>query len=81
MKTNLPTLKGGYPNLNEADLSRRPTVKKMIVREDPFEKGVHSVLNFGHAIGHRIERSKITRFSHGKAVPQECLSRVIFPIS
>ena len=54
--------------LNEADISRSLTVKKMIVREDPFEKGVRSVLNFGHTIGHGIERSKNYTISHGKAV-------------
>ena len=30
-------------------------VKNKVVEEDPFEKGLRKILNFGHTIGHAIE--------------------------
>ena len=42
--------------------------KKMIVEEDPKEKGIRVFLNFGHTIGHAIEKlSNFTR-KHGECV-------------
>jgi 3-dehydroquinate synthase len=41
-------------------------VKVNIVKKDEFEKGERMKLNFGHTLGHAIERE--TGLSHGKAV-------------
>jgi 3-dehydroquinate synthase len=41
-------------------------IKSRIVEQDPFEKNVRKYLNFGHTIGHGIE--KITGMKHGLAV-------------
>ncbi len=44
-------------------------VKKQIVEEDPNEKGIRKVLNFGHTIGHAIESSgKFNDYLHGECV-------------
>jgi len=46
-------------------------VKKHIVEQDPFEKGVRKSLNFGHTIGHAIESlswETDTPLLHGEAV-------------
>lgn len=44
-------------------------VKKMVVEEDPNEKGLRRVLNFGHTIGHAIESSgKFSELLHGECV-------------
>ena len=44
-------------------------VKKNIVEEDPNEKGIRKVLNFGHTIGHAIESSgKFDDYLHGECV-------------
>jgi 3-dehydroquinate synthase len=36
-------------------VARNVAVKAAIVEEDPFEKGVRALLNFGHTFGHAIE--------------------------
>jgi 3-dehydroquinate synthase len=45
------------------------TLKAMVVGEDERETGLRSILNFGHTLGHAIERlTDYTRFLHGEAV-------------
>ncbi len=46
-------------------------VKKRIVEEDPFEKGIRKALNFGHTIGHAVESFKLEGSDpllHGEAI-------------
>jgi 3-dehydroquinate synthase len=46
-------------------------VKREIVLEDPFEKGLRKALNFGHTIGHAIESYWLEtdhRLLHGEAI-------------
>ncbi len=44
-------------------------IKKRIIEEDEREeKGIRTVLNFGHTIAHGIEAASNYRISHGKAV-------------
>lgn len=47
-------------------------IKKGIVAEDPTEKGLRKILNFGHTIGHAVETFYLDkgneRFFHGEAI-------------
>lgn len=43
-------------------------LKKYIVEKDPTEKGDRALLNFGHTIGHAIEKLKNFTLSHGACV-------------
>lgn len=46
-------------------------IKKRIVESDPFEKGARKALNFGHTIGHAIEKQYLESSSpllHGEAI-------------
>lgn len=43
-------------------------IKKAVVEEDPTEKGVRACLNFGHTLGHAIEKEKHFTMSHGACV-------------
>ena len=43
-------------------------VKKQVVEEDPNEKGLRKILNFGHTIGHAIESSEKFDLLHGECV-------------
>lgn len=44
------------------------TIKKLVVEKDPTEKGDRALLNFGHTIGHAIEKAKNFTMSHGECV-------------
>ncbi len=47
-------------------------IKQRIVAEDPTEKGLRKILNFGHTLGHAIETHFLTdarrRLLHGEAI-------------
>lgn len=46
-------------------------IKRAVVTEDPFEKGLRKALNFGHTIGHAIESVFLEREApllHGEAI-------------
>ena len=34
------------------------SIKGEVVEEDPTEQGIRSLLNFGHTLGHAIEKQK-----------------------
>ena len=56
----------------KADISsiikRCISLKAQIVKKDEFDKGERQLLNFGHTIGHAIEKCSDFKISHGKAV-------------
>lgn len=52
----------------EAVVARCVTMKRDIVEKDEFDMGDRQLLNFGHTIGHAIERCSGYEVSHGKAV-------------
>ena len=46
-------------------------IKKSITEQDPNEKGLRKILNFGHTLGHAIESSALTnkkQLLHGEAI-------------
>jgi len=53
-------------------INKNIKIKSKIVKNDPFEKGVRKLLNFGHTIGHAIESYSMTygnrRLMHGEAI-------------
>ena len=54
-------------NLDEV-VRRAMAVKIKVIEEDPYEKGVRAVLNFGHTVGHAVELVSGFRLRHGEAV-------------
>ncbi len=50
------------------------TIKKLIVEQDPTEKGDRALLNFGHTIGHAIEKYKDFTLTHGECVALGCVA-------
>ncbi len=49
-------------------------IKKSIVEKDPLEQGERAVLNFGHTIGHAIEKAKQFTLLHGECVALGCVA-------
>ena len=49
-------------------LMRSCSVKKLVVEKDPTEQGDRALLNFGHTIGHAIEKAKNFELYHGECV-------------
>lgn len=44
------------------------TIKKLVVEKDPKEKGERVLLNFGHTIGHAIEKAMDFSMLHGECI-------------
>ncbi|MDO4321574.1 MAG: 3-dehydroquinate synthase [Lachnospiraceae bacterium] len=51
-----------------AMVARSCQLKQYIVEKDPEEKGDRALLNFGHTIGHAIEKLKDFQMLHGECV-------------
>jgi 3-dehydroquinate synthase len=50
-------------------IERAITVKVDVVQQDPTERGLRAILNFGHTIGHALEAvTAYQQYSHGEAV-------------
>jgi len=59
-----------YESLNEI-INESIKIKSEIVLQDPHEKNIRKILNFGHTIGHAIETYSLTKdikLFHGEAV-------------
>lgn len=50
------------------------TCKKIVVEKDPTEQGERAILNFGHTIGHAIEKAKNFELTHGECVALGCVA-------
>lgn len=62
-----------YDQLNLFDLTQHSVdIKDKVVEEDPTEKGLRKILNFGHTIGHAIESyfldQPAKKLLHGEAI-------------
>lgn len=44
------------------------SIKRAVVEEDPTEKGIRALLNFGHTLGHAIEKQLAGAMYHGECV-------------
>lgn len=62
------------PEILEEMVLKSCTYKKLIVEKDPTEKGERALLNFGHTIGHAIEKAKNFELLHGECVALGCVA-------
>ncbi|HEY0041700.1 MAG TPA: 3-dehydroquinate synthase [Flavisolibacter sp.] len=64
-KRNLPFFQKNKPALQKL-IQRNALLKTKVVKEDEFEKGRRRLLNFGHTLGHALEKQY--ELMHGEAV-------------
>ncbi len=55
-------------NTLQAMINRAIQIKRTIVAADPLENGERRLLNFGHTLGHAIEKASDYQILHGEAV-------------
>jgi 3-dehydroquinate synthase len=55
-------------------LLRSNEIKAEVVERDPQEKGERMLLNFGHTIGHAVEKYKKFTLTHGECVALGCVA-------
>ena len=56
-------------NLNISDLIFRSIeIKNEVVLQDPKEKNIRKILNYGHTLGHAIDSSQKENLTHGEAI-------------
>ena len=56
------------PDVLAEMIYRSCKVKRDVVEEDPKEQGIRAILNFGHTIGHAVEKLKDFSMLHGQCV-------------
>lgn len=56
------------PAVLEEMVMRSCTVKKLVIEKDPKEQGDRALLNFGHTIGHAIEKAMNFEMQHGECI-------------
>lgn len=61
-----------YKSVTAAAIYRSVEIKNEVVTEDPYEKGLRKILNYGHTIGHAIETYSLINdkkpLNHGEAI-------------
>ena len=62
------------PEVMEELIYRSCLIKKAVVEKDPTEQGDRALLNFGHTIGHAIEKYKNFSLQHGECVALGCVA-------
>lgn len=61
-------------NVCQEMIGRSDEIKRLVVEEDPTERGERVFLNFGHTLGHTAEKLKNFTALHGCCVELGCLS-------
>ena len=49
-------------------------IKRQVVEEDPMERGERALLNFGHTLGHAVEKLRNFELLHGQCVALGCIA-------
>lgn len=58
-------------------VSKSCDIKRLVVEKDPTEKGDRALLNFGHTLGHAVEKIMNFQLFHGECVAIGCILAAI----
>ncbi len=69
LMANLPAVLRREPEAVREAVGRAIATKAAVVAEDPHENGARAILNYGHTVGHALERAAgLGKIRHGEAV-------------
>lgn len=68
LRENVEALMNMEPEALEYMIYKSCDNKRIVVEEDPTEKGIRATLNFGHTLGHAIEKLMNFQLLHGECV-------------
>ncbi len=69
LTANLPAVLQREPAAVREAVGRAIAIKAAVVGEDPQENGARAILNYGHTVGHALERAAgFGKLRHGEAV-------------
>ena len=68
LKDNIEKIASLYNGYLEEMIYRSCEIKRKVVENDPTEKGERAQLNFGHTLGHAIEKQMNFELYHGECV-------------
>ena len=68
LKSNVSDIKNFKDELLEKMIYTSCDIKRQVVEIDPKENGIRAYLNFGHTIGHAIEKNSNFSLYHGQCV-------------
>jgi shikimate kinase / 3-dehydroquinate synthase len=69
LSANMPAVLSGDPSAVRQSVARAIAIKAAVVANDPTESGERAILNYGHTVGHALERVVgFGRLRHGQAV-------------
>jgi len=69
LMANLPSVLQREPSVVREAVGRAIAIKAAVVAQDPQENGARAILNYGHTVGHALERAAgFGRLRHGEAV-------------
>ena len=68
LKQNVSNIKNREPEVLEEMVAKSCNIKRCVVELDPTEKGDRALLNFGHTLGHAIEKNMNFQMIHGHCV-------------
>lgn len=68
LRTNVSAIKAMDMQALEQMISVSCNIKRVVVENDPKEQGERALLNFGHTLGHAIEKLMKFKLYHGECV-------------
>lgn len=71
---NFPEILNRETDILEEMIRRSCEIKRAVVEKDPTEQGERALLNFGHTIGHAIEKYMDFKLLHGECVALGCVA-------
>lgn len=71
---NIYEINDKEPDVLKEMIIRSCGIKKAVVEKDPTEKGDRALLNFGHTLGHALEKHKNFEQLHGECVALGCVA-------